>query len=170
MKIFLEDKKGLNHFSYKEEGDSKMPEKQEVKAGQETPIRLLEEQIADELKIDEAQLQKELKNQPSRFFQWARLWAKASIVKKMSWLRLKETEATVSKEFRCRMAEEESKPRVTEKTINEFLTSDPSYIEAREAYFKAEYKINILAAAKDAFQQRHQSIIEMYKDQSEENN
>jgi len=145
-----------------------MIEKREKKAEPETPIRLLEEQIADELKIEEAQLRKELKNQPSRFFQWARLWARASIVKKMSWLRLEETEARISREFRRRMAGEESKPRVTEKTINEFVVSDPSYIEAREAYFKAEYKENILAAARDAFQQRHQSLSELYKGQSEE--
>ena len=45
-----------------------MIEKREKKAEQEPPIRLLEEQIADELKIEEAQLRKELKNQPSRFF------------------------------------------------------------------------------------------------------
>ena len=76
-----------------------MIEKREKKAEPEIPIRLLEEQIVDELKIEEAQLQKELKNQPSRFFHWARLWARASIVKKMSWLRLEETEARIAKEF-----------------------------------------------------------------------
>jgi hypothetical protein len=142
-----------------------MIEKREKKPEPETPIWLLEEQIAEELEIDEAQLRKEVKNQPSRFFHWARLWARASIVKKMNWLRLEETEARIAKEFRRRMAGEESKPRVTEKMIHEFVVSDPSYIEVREAYFKAEYKKNIFIVARDAFQQRHQSLSELYKGQ-----
>ena len=124
---------------------------------------LLEQKIVDELQLDETKLREDLKNQPLRLFYWGRMWAKALRAKKEARINLDRIEGRLSTEYRLKMSQINPRQRPILQMVEAYLNEQEEYNSAREALIKAEYAENILAVAKEAFQQRHSMLEEMSK-------
>jgi hypothetical protein len=129
-------------------------------AEERTPI---ERRIQEELDIDETKLDEELLRQPSRFFYWASAWCLAGREAKKSKIRTDEIEAKLCREYKEKMAKEDSKLRVTEKMLNDYVAEHPEFKASKEIQAQEEYKVDVLGVAKDAFRQRSQALIELFK-------
>jgi len=128
----------------------------------------IEADLAKELEIDETKLEEELIRQPSKFFYWGALWARASRLRRKSRLQMKEKEASLCKAFRERAAEETPGLRITEKMLNDYLYTHPEYLQAEKDLIDKEYMDDLLSIAKEAFKERHQTLLELRRTVVEE--
>jgi len=129
--------------------------------------RTSEGQISDALQIDETKLEDELLRQPSLFFYWSMAWALSARKRRMQKLATRQIEAELTKGFRMEMAAENPGLRVTEKMINDYLAEHPAYHEAQKELIKAEYMEDMLNVAKDAFKEKFNVLLELYRNQSD---
>jgi hypothetical protein len=123
----------------------------------------VESKIQDDLEIDETKLDEELTRQPSRFFYYASLWALAGRAAKQAKLKTDETEAKLCREYKQRMGVEDPKLRVTEKMLNDYVAEHPDFHAIKAIQVQEEYKVDMLGIAKDAFRQRAQALVELYR-------
>ena len=128
----------------------------------------IETQIQEELNIDETKLEEELQRQSARFFYYATLWSKATRKARIAKIKVDETEAKICKQYREDMVISDSKTRVTEKMLDEYCAEHQDMKTAREEWIEAEYLQDVLGVAKDAFWQRNQALVNLYKNKSEE--
>jgi hypothetical protein len=128
----------------------------------------IEEDISGDLAINEGDLRNEMNAQPSKYFYYGSLWARASRMRRNQRLKLREVEASLCNNFRKEMAEGSPGTRVTEAMLNNFLYNHPTFLEHEQAAIQSEYMEEILAVAKEAFRERHQTLLELYKKAEEE--
>jgi len=120
-----------------------------------------EEKLKDELAINDADLNIELKEQSTRFFYWGTLWAKALRAERQQKLLVEQIEAELSKDFRQKMLETDPALRITEKMLREFINGHPKYQEEQKVLIDKGYYADILSVAKTAFESRGRMLLEM---------
>lgn len=123
--------------------------------------KTMESEISEALSINETKINEELLRQPSLFYYYSVGWALAAKKRRMVRLQVRETEAILTREFRELMTSENPALRLTEKIVNDYLAEHPKYKEAAIEQIKAEYTEDMLSAAKDAFKQRGQALLEL---------
>lgn len=128
----------------------------------------IETKIQEDLAIDETKLDEELQRQSARFFYYATLWSRATRKARIAKIKLDETEAGICRQYREEMAVNDPKTRVTEKMLDDFCAEHPVMKAAKEEWIEAEYLQDVLGVAKDAFWQRNQALVNLYKNKSEE--
>lgn len=107
-----------------------------------------------ELQMDEATINEDLKNQPSLFAFYAVLAEKAHAELNESKLALEILEADIDARIR---GASEKKP--TEKQIQQQILLDNDYQEARMDVIRATKQLGILKGIKDAFNHRKEAVI-----------
>jgi len=137
-----------------------MAEKQEEKTS--------EQQIQADLEINENEIGKELLEQPSKFFYWAVMWARAERARRRQRLATRELEARLTKEFRELMANTQPGVRVTEKMIEDFMYGHPVFKQQSDELIKTEYASDMLSVAKDAMKERYGALSELARTQKDE--
>jgi hypothetical protein len=128
----------------------------------------LETKVGQELEIDETRLEAEIARQPSKFHFYGSLWARASKKVRKEKLRVRALEASLCKSYRSKMLTEDPKLRLTERVLDDYLSEEPSWVEAKRRLIELEYMETMLELAKDGFRQRHQALIELHKTRGEE--
>jgi hypothetical protein len=128
----------------------------------------IEEQIREELDINQADIIRELTNQPAKFFYWGALWAAACRAKRKQRLARQVVEAEYTNSFRAQMAVDKPTERVTENMIKNYLNGHPDIQEAEAELIKKEYIEEMLSVAKDAMKERHQALLEIVRRINEE--
>jgi len=134
---------------------------------EKTDKRNLEEEIQEDLDIDDTQLDQELSKQPSKYFYYGATWAKSSRLRRKERLRLRELEATLCNAFRAKMAETNPGTRVTEAMLNNYLYNHPDYLKQEQVAIQAEYGEELMSIVKEAFKQRSQSLLELFRSNKE---
>jgi hypothetical protein len=130
--------------------------------------RPLENKIGQELEIDETKLEAEIAQQPSKFHFYGSLWARASRRVRKEKLRVRALEASLCKAYREKMLVDDPKLRLTERVLDDYLSENTEWKEAKEKLIEFEYVESMLELAKDGFKQRHQALIELHKTRGEE--
>lgn len=125
--------------------------------------KIAEIEIQEELAIDETKLEEELVRQPSKFFYWATMWARAAKARRKQQLKLRELEATLTANYRKEVASEDPKLRVTERMVEDYLSTNQDYKVEKGATIEREYAEDMLGVAKDGFRQRGQALIELVR-------
>lgn len=122
-----------------------------------------EERLKLDLAINDEDLPNELREQATKFFYWGSLWARALRAERQQKLKVEETEAELSKQFRQFMLESEPGTRITERMLNEYVSNHPQYIEEQGKYVKLEYVADMFNVARIAFESRGRMLIELAK-------
>lgn len=118
-------------------------------------------QIQQDLAIDETNLPAELQRQAGKFFFWSTLKAKATGKCRGSKAYLDTLKAEKGKEYKENMAQEDSKIRITERMLDDYLDMHEEIQTAKQALIDAQYQEEILDATVDAMRQRHYALIEL---------
>jgi len=130
--------------------------------------RSTEQEIRDALSINEDDIANDLIDQPALYYYYACGWAIAAKQRRLSKIRLKEIEAELGREYKELVRSEDSKARVTERMLDDYLAEHPIYKESLTNLIQAEYKEAIFEVAKDAFKERYGVLIELSKSRGEE--
>ncbi len=110
------------------------------------------ERLRKYLEIDKYELDREIQQQPSLFFEISEASVKAAARRDY----LKEQLANVDAKLgtKHRRVIEKSGTRATEAVVNAAVNSDPEHAKASERYIKAREKAALYDSLKEAFQQR----------------
>lgn len=119
------------------------------------------DELLREVDINEDDLDLEIQRQPAKFCFWGARFARAIRRHAREKLALHELRAQVGKTYRNRMAQESPQTRVTNDMVDTFVTLTPEYQEQTKAVAEAEYQENLLSAAKEAFRQRSQMLLQL---------
>jgi len=134
---------------------------------EEYKAKAVEEQIKEDLRIDDTNLQEELRRQPGKYFYWSVVRAKASEKRRMKSMNLKEVDAKLEREVRERMSSG-PKIKITERMLDEYLSEHPEHKAANSEVIKAQYAEDLLEACVEAFKERHYALIEIVKSRESE--
>jgi len=121
----------------------------------------VETDIKDELAINDADLETELKEQSTKFFFRGSQWAKAVRGERQQKLLVEQIEAELSKEFRETMFQTDPTLRITEKMLKEYINGHPKYQEEQKKLIQLGYVADLLNVVKTAFESRGRMLIEM---------
>jgi len=117
--------------------------------------KLYEADLKEEVQIDEDDINTEVLQQPGKSAWWNTLHTliqdKAGKLKRQ----LERKKAEIAINIRTKQYERlTSTLKITEKAIDELITSDEEYIELEEKYYKVIKQVNLLKDARIAFDQR----------------
>lgn len=122
----------------------------------------MEKEYEKDLEIDKYALDAECMDQPRRFIHWAEALAEASSVRdRMDQsldVTLAQTEMKVRKDPTAYGLE-----KVTDASVKALVTIDPFVVKAEELLIQAKHRVNILFAAKEAFEQRKSMLENLVK-------
>lgn len=125
-------------------------------------------EVQEELEIDDTKLNEEMIRQPSKFYYWAANWARAARSKRKQRIKVRETESTLSADFRKKMTGDSPGTRVTEKMIEDYLYAHPTYKEELINLVDKEHAEDVFSNVKDAFKERHQVLLELSRTAKDE--
>lgn len=128
----------------------------------------LEQEIQQELAIDDTHIEGEMKRQPGKFFYWGTLQAKAANRVRNEKARLDASKAEEAKTFKENTLKEDSKIRITERMLDDYLDLNETIRGRKNALIEAQYSEELLSTAVEAFRQRHYSIVELAKSKESE--
>lgn len=111
----------------------------------------------EELAMDEATINEDLKNQPSWYAWYASLYEKAESQHQMDKLVLEITEAEVYGEVRNGLVNATKKP--TEAQIRATVMLNERYQQARMKVLESKKSIGLVKAVKEGFQHRKETLI-----------
>jgi len=116
--------------------------------------------LETELKIDVANVDQELVDQPSKYAWYSAIYEHLShIVNKLKVL-VSETEARIVDRIRSD-AQLSGQSRPTEKMIDAEMKLDPEWQEMQNLLLEAQRNMNLARVAKEAFQQRRDMLISL---------
>lgn len=128
----------------------------------------VEDEIREALLINDDDLIKELKEQPSLYFYYSALWSRAAKKRRTQKMQLKEVEARLGKVLRERVRADDIKAKVSERMLDDYLAEQEEYKQILRDYTQAEYVESLLEVAKDAFKQRGQLLVELSRSNRDE--
>ena len=130
-------------------------------------IEELQKRIDMDLRINDANLSMELKEQPSKFAYWGAAHAIKLQEYNMAKATLQEKESTLAVELEktySAMKKKDPSVRTTDKVIKDAVTRHPERSEAYKFLVDVGLEEGILAVAKESFRQRSQMILELARD------
>lgn len=132
------------------------------------PREELYHQINEDLAINDDDLEREFQRQASKFAYYGALYARASKKHAREKLKLKELEATLSRDYRNFMKENEPKTRITESMVTTFMVTTDDWKEQSGKVIQAAHEEDLLGVAKEGFRQRAQMLIQLAKLKTDE--
>ena len=109
------------------------------------------------IKIDKFNLDVEWELQPSKYIEWAEKCAKAILERDQCKQRMDVLKARLDKQLRKSLEKELGK-KPTEGAISAAIDLEPEMQEMQEHFNQLTYNVNVLTAAKTAFDQRKKAL------------
>jgi hypothetical protein len=114
-----------------------------------------------DLILNEYALELECADQPRKFMKWAERYALAVFERDKAKQNLKVTIAETNLSIRNREPEDYGLSKWTENAVQSVLDKHPDVLEAENQYLEAIKNLELLRAAKDAFQDRKFQLINL---------
>jgi hypothetical protein len=112
-------------------------------------------EIKEALEIDPTNIVEEVRRQPSKYFYYGVLWARAAKQQRKLHLRVKAIEAELMKAART------ENPKISAEMKNEYLNGNSDYQAAQQDEIQAQYMEEVLSVAKDGMRQRGMLLQEL---------
>lgn len=115
--------------------------------------------FADDLMINDSDIQSEFVRQPALFWRYAQVEAKAAARFLEAKIKMEAVEAQIYSQVRRNF--EESGTKFTEKKLECEVILSPEFVSAQAHYLKTKEEADLCRAAKESFLQRSQMLIQL---------
>lgn len=130
-------------------------------------VKELQKRISMDLRINDANLSMELKEQPSKFAYWGAAHAIKLQEYNMAKVSFQEKESVLAAELEkiyTAMKKKDSSVRTTDKIIKDAVVRHPERSASYKELIDVGLEEGILSVAKEAFRQRSQMVLELARD------